>query len=251
MTRIAVLVFALLIATISTASAQVVDELTRRQALQHYRTGVELMQTERYERAAAEFSDAVALDPLLTLAHYGLGQANMALKRYASAVQAFVACRDAYRSIADLRQRDAAESGRLETDEINELRDSLRRVQSGQVSVNAGTAFRMQQRLEELETLRRGRNFGEAFQVPAELSLALGSAYFRAGHLMDAEREWRAATAVNAKLGEAHNNLAALYAMTGKKKEAEEAVKAAERARFRVNPQLKEDIRRMPETGTL
>jgi len=50
---------------------------------------------------------------------------------------------------------------------------------------------------------------------------------------------------VNSKLGEAHNNLAVLYMQTGRKAEAEEAVKAAERARFRVHPQLKEDIRKM------
>ena len=46
-------------------------------------------------------------------------------------------------------------------------------------------------------------------------------------------------------LGEAHNNLAVVYMLTMRKKEAENAVREAERAGFRVNPQLKEDIRRM------
>lgn len=226
--------------------AQVVDELTRREAWQHYRTGQELMLAERLEEAAAEFTRATELDPFFTLAHYGRGAAYMALKRYASAVQAFLDCREAYEAIAALRQRDAAESNRLQTDEINELRDSIRRMQSS-VRVNAFTGFRIEQRLEELETLRRGRNFGEAFQVPAEIFLALGSAYFRAGHLQDAEREWKAAVAVNGRLGEAHNNLAALYAMTGRKQAAEQAVRAAERANFRVNPQLRRDIQAMAD----
>jgi tetratricopeptide (TPR) repeat protein len=227
------------------AAGQVVDEVSRRQALQHYRIGHELMLAERYEQAAAEFTTAIDFDPILTLAHYGRGQAYMALKRYASAVQAFLACREAYQTIAALRQRNAAESLRLQADEINELRDSIRRLQSNQVRVNAATQFRIEQRLEELETLRRGNNFGEAFPEPAELPLALGSAHFRAGHLADAEREWKAAIAMNSKLGEAHNNLAALYAMSGRKREAEAAVTAAERTRFAVHPGLKQDISRM------
>jgi Flp pilus assembly protein TadD len=85
-----------------------------------------------------------------------------------------------------------------------------------------------------------------AYETPAEVSLALGSAYFRAGDLVSAEREWKAAVAVNARLGEAHNNLAALYAMTGRRREAEESVRQAERAGFHVNPQLKSDIQAMP-----
>ncbi|MND01135.1 hypothetical protein D3C83_200010 [compost metagenome] len=51
---------------------------------------------------------------------------------------------------------------------------------------------------------------------------------------------------VNSRLGEAHNNLAVLYMLTGRKKEAQQAVRSAEQARFRVNPQLKADIARMP-----
>ena len=239
----AAVVGALLLWTVP-ASAQVADELSRRRALQHHRAGQELMLDERYDRAAAEFIEAKQLDPLLTVAHYGLGQAYMALRRYASAVQAFIGARGAYQAIADLRQRDEAESNRLQSDEINELRDSVRRM-GAQVNVSAGTAFRIQQRLEELETMRRGKNFGTAFRVPAELSLALGSAYYRNGQPGDAEREWKAAIDVNPKLGEAHNNLAALYAMSGRKQEAEQAVAAAERARYRVNPQLKADISRL------
>jgi tetratricopeptide (TPR) repeat protein len=225
--------------------AQVPDELSRRQALEHYRRGVELLTAERYEQAAGEFTTAVGLNPLLTLAHHGRGQAFMALRRYASAIQAFLAGRTAHQTLADLHQRQVAEVARLQADEINELRDSVRRVRSQQVRVDAGTLFRIEQRLEELETLGRGQKFGQPVQVPAELSLALGSAYFRNGQPDDAEREWHAAVAVNPKLGEAHNNLAALYAMTGRKREAEAAVAAAERARYRVHPQLKADISRL------
>jgi Flp pilus assembly protein TadD len=79
-------------------------------------------------------------------------------------------------------------------------------------------------------------------ETPAELSLALGSAYFRSGDLVSAEHAWKTAVVSNSRLGEAHNNLAALYAMTGRKREAEDAVKQAEKSGFQVNPRLKSDI---------
>jgi Tfp pilus assembly protein PilF len=103
----------------------------------------------------------------------------------------------------------------------------------------------MEFRLEDLERMR-GPNVFERPHIPAELSLALGSAYFRNNQALDAEREWLTASTSNPRLGEAHNNLAALYAMTGRKQEAEQAVRAAERARFRVDPRLKDDIKRLP-----
>ena len=80
--------------------------------------------------------------------------------------------------------------------------------------------------------------------VPAWLSLALGSAYFRSNALADAEREYRAAIEVDSKLGEAHNNLAVVYMTTGRYPQADAEVKAAEKNGFRVNPQLKEDIKK-------
>lgn len=229
----------------SVARGQVADELARRQALERYRAGQELLTAERYEQAAVEFTAAVELDPLLALAHYGLGQAHMGLKRYASAVQAFTGARGAYERMATLRQSDMMAAQRRLDDEMRELRDSLARVRSNQIK-NAGPALEQQleRRLEELETMRKGRGT-ERFQAPAEVSLALGSAYYRNNQAPDAEREWRAAVEANPRLGEAHNNLAVIYMMTGRKKEAEDAVKAAERARFRVHPQLKEDIRKM------
>jgi Flp pilus assembly protein TadD len=49
----------------------------------------------------------------------------------------------------------------------------------------------------------------------------------------------------NPKYGEAHNNLAVLYMLSGRKGDAENAVKQAERAGFKVNPQLKADIKKL------
>ena len=75
--------------------------------------------------------------------------------------------------------------------------------------------------------------------MPPSLSLALGSAYFRAGRLADAEREYKAAIAVDARLGEARNNLAVVYFETGRPSDAMREIELAEKAGYRVHPQLK------------
>ena len=133
-------------------------------------------------------------------------------------------------------------------DEIRELKDSIRQIQSGQIKIATGRAAMtagLEHRISDLErTKQRGQT---SFETPAEVSLALGSAYFRRGDLPSAEREWKAAIAVNPRLGEAYNNLAALYAMTGRKQQAQESVKQAERSGFQVNPRLKSDIQALAE----
>jgi Tfp pilus assembly protein PilF len=222
------------------------DEISRREALAHHRTGQELMLAEQFEQAAVEFTAAIELDPLLTLAHYGLGQAYMALKRYPSAIQAFIAGRGAYARIATLRQTNAIQMDRRRDDEIRELREYINAALRGQIKgANEGNIAQQQKRLEELEVMRKGKNRGVESAIPAELLLALGSAYYRNGQVGDAEREWLAAVAVNSKLGEAHNNLAVLYFTSGRNKEAQNALKSAEKARFPVHPQLKADIQTM------
>jgi Flp pilus assembly protein TadD len=63
------------------------------------------------------------------------------------------------------------------------------------------------------------------------------------GRLDDAEREYKAAVTSDGRLGEAHSNLAVVYLEQGRIADAERSVAAAEKAGFRVNPQLKDDIR--------
>lgn len=74
--------------------------------------------------------------------------------------------------------------------------------------------------------------------------MTLGSAYFRSDATADAEREYRAALAVDPKLGEAHNNLAVVCLLTGRYPQADAEITGAEKAGFRVNPQLKEDVKK-------
>lgn len=102
--RAAVVVSSLAFATLvhaGTAGAgpQIATEQNRREALKVYRVGMELLSHEQFEKAAEQFSRAVARDPLLTRAHYGAGQAYMGLRRYASAVKAYSECLEAFRAL--------------------------------------------------------------------------------------------------------------------------------------------------------
>jgi tetratricopeptide (TPR) repeat protein len=225
----------------SSALAQFASDLDRRDALSYYQQGRELMSAEQFEKAVEAFQLSIEKDALLTPSHYGLGEAYMALKRYASAIQAFTRCRDTHLALHGMAERGRVDLERQREDEIRELRELIR-VLRGMPNTNL-RVVRVETRIQELNR-RRTSNPG-GFQAPPELLLALGSAYFRNGQLTEAEQEWKAAADANSQLGEAHNNLAAFYAMTGRKELAEDAVRHAERARFRVNPQLKEDIRQM------
>jgi protein O-GlcNAc transferase len=246
--RLILVVFAAFLATVVPLRAQIVSEQAQREALQFYRAGQEFLSSEQFEKAADSFRKAIEIDPLLALAHYGLGQSYMALRRYASAVVAYTNCRDTYARLAGMALSDSVSANQRREDEIREIRDSLRmfrstRVKTANPSDTNPYVLQLESRLRDLENQRqRGV---EPAKMPGEVSLALGSAYFRNGQLVQAEREWKVAIEIKPSLGEAHNNLAVAYLMTMRKKEAENAVREAERAGFRVNPQLKEDIRRM------
>jgi len=241
-TIVAALITAFVLST-STASAQkLADEQTRRQAMELYRTGQEFMSSERYDKAVEAFTGAIEKDPLLTAAHYQLGQAHMALKRPASAVKAYLGCLEAMETLHHLEESNKFEVDRQRDEEIRELRTEINDVNQ-RLKISDLRRVTIQNRLQDLEQQRK--TYGGQFRPPAFVLLALGSAYFRNGNLAEAEQQWRAAVEANNKYGEAHNNLAALYAMSGRKKEAELAVREAEKAGFRVNPQLKEDIRKL------
>ena len=93
------------------------------------------------------------------------------------------------------------------------------------------------------ENIQRGNNMTIESGVPAWVSLALGSAYFRATRLSDAEREYKATLAADSKSGEAHSNLAVVYLETERFNEALAALNAAKKTGFRVNPELEKAIR--------
>jgi tetratricopeptide (TPR) repeat protein len=219
------------------------DELTPQQfkeSREHYRTGEDFMLEEDFTNAAAEFRMATRLDPDYTLAYYSLGQANMALGRYGDAATAYESCRDTIEARAklDAQQRGAARQAR--TDELLDIEGALLRWGGPEAIPNQAT-MRLRERKRLLEQ-QQEKNAINAVAVPAELSVALGSAYFRLHRLEDAEREYLAAIAAGDQTGAAHNNIAVIYMMDGRFDEAKRSVLWAEEAGFRVDPRFKEDL---------
>jgi tetratricopeptide (TPR) repeat protein len=237
------LVTALLSVAIPAGAQQIATEQNRREALQFFRAGQEFLSGEQFEKAAEQFAKSVQKDGLLTVAHYGLGQSYMGLRRYASAAKAYGDCLEAFKALHSLQQSHRFEVERQRDDEIKALRENIRSLSQG------GQALRATQAEARVNDLERQKTSIEAtFQPPAEVLLALGSAFFRNGQREAAEAEWTAAIGVNPKLGEAHNNLAVVYMQTGRYREAQDAIKAAEKSGFRVNPQLKDDLKKASAT---
>jgi Flp pilus assembly protein TadD len=210
----------------------------------HYDKGVDQMRVEQWDQAADEFRAAIESDPLMSMAHYNLGQCRMAQKRYVEAVTAYKGARSALEGQSNLSEKDRGLRERERLDEINELKESLQRLSSLEVKQGPMNQQRtgIEERIRILENMRFNKS--NVIPVPAEFSLALGSAYFRQEKLEDAEREYRQAVEVNPKLGAAQNNLAVIYMLSGRLDEAEAAVKAAEKSGFPVNPRLKDDIKK-------
>ena len=231
------------------ASAQLADPKDRREALNHYRTGQQLLMAEQWAKAAEEFTESIKLDYLLTLAHYGLGQAYMGMRDYNAAVRAFTQCKEAHHRLAQLQDSNRVAVERMQEEELRELRDSLQLIQSGSIKgVNPVTLQQLQNRIRDLEKGRQ-RNSPVTQATPAEVSLALGSAYFRRGDVGDAEREYRAAIEISPKMGEAHNNLAVVLFVTQRLHEAENEVQLAKKAGFKVNPMFEEDLKNASEAA--
>jgi tetratricopeptide (TPR) repeat protein len=203
---------------------------------------VELMSAEQWEKAAEEFKAAIGLDPLMALAYYNLGQCRMAQKRFVEAVVAYQGCKEAFDKQASLTRGEREQRDRARRDEINELRDQLRNIQQLKNANIQQETVKIEDRIRMLEAMQ-GRDLAGGNNVPAEVFLAMGSAFFRQQKLADAEREYLEAVRLNSKLGAAHNNLAVIYLMTGRAADAEASIKLAEKNGVRVNPRLKDDIK--------
>jgi tetratricopeptide (TPR) repeat protein len=119
-----------LVVAIALPGAGVPNEIERRRALVHNRQGEELLRSERFADAVNEFRQAVALDPLLAIAHFNLGQALMVLKEYPAAIRAYFGCEQAIDRVGRLTQQERERRDRESLDEVQELRDSLAKLQS-------------------------------------------------------------------------------------------------------------------------
>ena len=81
-----------------TAAAQM--SIARERARPYARTAWEFMRNEAWPEAAKSFQQAIEADREFEDAYYGLGLAQMRMKKYAEAIAAYVKCRDLYRAQA-------------------------------------------------------------------------------------------------------------------------------------------------------
>src|SRR6188768_747767 len=109
---------AILLGALAFAPTVQAQDSNQKRAVQHLRAGQDALQSERFDEAEREFKSAIDLDPLLELAHYGLGQTCMATRRYVEAVKAYLATRDAFNRAAADQITNKVEGDRRLDDQI-------------------------------------------------------------------------------------------------------------------------------------
>jgi tetratricopeptide (TPR) repeat protein len=256
MSRRFVCVILLVLGSASAAGAQslptdTLSHTVRDRAQPPYKAGLDYMRREDYDAALKQFQAAVAIDDRFEMAYYMIGRAQLALRGYASAVQALTKARDLYASQGTTQFTNAQERERYRRERINTLEvtlDSLRSITPQSQPIREEIR-RLEEQKRQVEDMDRARSQSQVPPVPSFVSLSLGSAYFRSGRLAEAERAYQDSVAADPRSGEAHSNLAALYLTTGKYDDAEREVKLAGKVGFTVNPALKEELKRKKSGG--
>jgi tetratricopeptide (TPR) repeat protein len=217
----------------------------------HYRSGWEAFRIEHWDDAIKEFKAVVAIDAKYKLAYYGLGRSYMALKKFADAAAAYEECRDLYQSEASDKFRSAQEADRIRQGDLDQINLAISALTSraGNTTSVATTSGQIRQLRDQAQRIQNKRevinnNLSLGSDVPAFVSLALGSAYFREAKFAEAEKALKETLDVDPKFGEAWNNLAALYLFTNRIEEADRAVASAEKVGYTVNPDMKADIKK-------
>ena len=229
--------FAFALALIPVGAVHADDALLQRKAMDPFKRGEDRLRGEKYEEAAMEFQKAVSIYPSFVLAHYGLGQSHMALKRYDEAVTAFTAARDAYYKMASMKMDDRLNALDASQRALDGYRNLTGIEGGGRTGKGIAERLNVLRDLEQVKKLDDGNP-----EPPPEISLALAGAWFRSGNLAEAEKENKNALKAKPDYGQAHNNLAVLYMMGGRLPEAQAEVAAAEKAGFIVNPKLKDEL---------
>jgi len=224
--------------------------LEAKRANDHYKRGWESMRKEAWEDAAKEFQSAIDSDDRFALAYYSLGRAHMGRHDFSNAITAYTKCRELYLNAGGDRLSNQSDTKRIIEDRILELQTTIQQAQQGPTGKGSSQSQslylrELQNNLDRLQEARnRSNNVQIEISVPYFVPMALGAAYFRNNQFAEAEREYLAAIQANPGSGETHNNLAVLYLLTNRIDLAEKEVAKAEETGFKVNPGLKDDIRK-------
>lgn len=219
----------------------------------YFTEGLKDLAAESYETAVKEFSEAVTLNPKHKLAYYGLGRAHMGLKRFPEAIRAYEASRDLYTAQTGSNFANTMEADLIRQQDQTQLLNAIQQLSANKSSAavaNSSAIRAMKNQLTQIQSRRdQEKNPSLESGVPAFLSVALGSAYFRAERMHDAELAYKDAIAMEPKAGEAWSNLAVVYLTTNRVDEADRAVTSAEKAGYHVHPGLKDDIKKKKAGG--
>lgn len=217
----------------------------RKQARIQNQLGWEQMGAEQWEGAARSFQRAINIDPSFEIPYYGLGRARIALKQFTEAIDALTRCQGLFRAQAGRQFTNQQEAQRYRHDRITEIDEQIRQVQTMPPSARNQDLLRQlnNQRRDIQNAIQRGQSMNIEASVPPWVSLSLGSAYFRAGRIEDAEREYKATIAADDRSGEAHSNLAVVYLETERFALALQSIASAKKTGFKVNPELEKAIR--------
>ena len=252
-TRTISFVLITLAASSLTALAQRTLPDARERARAPYNMGLEQWKIEAWDDAEKSFKAAVDSDPAFETAFYMLGRTHMNQKRFADAAAAYEKARGLYQQENGRQYTDVQERQRRRDNRLRDIDDVIRTYQGAPQSqqvINAIRQLENEKRMTQEAMSRSNTTMTLGVAVPAYVSMALGSAYFRMGNLAGAEKEYKAAIAADPKAGEAYSNLAVVYMETGRLVDADKSVQEAEKVGFKVHPQLKEEIKTRRKAGT-
>ena len=189
-----------------------------------------------------------SIDPEFEIPYYGLGRAHMALKNFnCRDHRATNAAASLYRAQAGRQFTNAQEAQRYRQDRITEIDEQIRQAAIG--ADDRRTRRIMLRQLQNVrrdiqENIQRGNNMTIESSVPAWVSLALGSAYFRSGRSRDAEREYKATIAADSRAGRsAQQSRRRVSSRPDGSPKRLTSLQAAKKTGFKVNPELEKVIR--------
>jgi tetratricopeptide (TPR) repeat protein len=216
----------------------------RKRAMGPYKIGFENMRAEAWAEAAKSFQSAIDIDPRFDLAYYMLGRVRLLQKQFPDAIAALSKARDLSLASTGNQFATAQERQRSRREHMNEIDEVLREYRAARPTAQTQEMIRQleEQKRRLQESINQGNDISVDAIIPPYVSLSLGSAYYRTGNRGEAEKYYKEAIAADPRAAEAHNNLAVVYLETGRASEAEKEVSLAEKAGFKVHPQLKEDI---------
>src|SRR4029453_3107932 len=137
-TPLVILVAALAGAGIVTAQTPIASPAAA-QAKRFYADGWSAIRAQQWDIAKLHFQRAIESDPKFALAYYSLGRAEMGLRDYDAAIEAYVKCRGIYQNIGIQQFRNQTELRQYLADRVLEYRAALEQAQTRAANARSNT----------------------------------------------------------------------------------------------------------------